>query len=142
MISIREIAIEDAQAAAQLSGELGYPVNTAVMEERIRRLASLPDHAVFVACQDENVVGWIDAGIVYHLQAEASGEIGGFVVSNGLRSSGIGAALIARAEQWAKDRGVKRILVRCQIKREAAHRFYLREGYGHTKTSAVFVKPL
>jgi predicted N-acetyltransferase YhbS len=114
MISIREIAIGDAEAAARLSGEFGYPVETAVIEERIRRLTSLPDHAVFVACLDGSVVGWIAAGVVHHLQAEPTGEIGGFVVSNGLRSSGIGAT----------------------------HRFYLREGYGHTKTSAVFVKKL
>ncbi len=142
MIAIREIAIADAEAAARLSQELGYPVETAVMEERIRRLASLPEHAVFVACVQDAVAGWIDVGVAYHLQAEPSGEIGGFVVSSGHRSAGIGAALIERAEQWARDRGVKRMIVRCQIKREAAHRFYLREGYTQTKTSAIFVKPL
>jgi hypothetical protein len=33
-LSIREINIADAEAAAQLSGELGYPVSAGIMRER------------------------------------------------------------------------------------------------------------
>jgi GNAT superfamily N-acetyltransferase len=50
--------------------------------------------------------------------------------------------LVTRAEQWALSRGVKEMLVRSRISREDAHRFYLREGYERTKTSAVFGKHL
>jgi hypothetical protein len=38
--------------------------------------------------------------------------------------------------------GLQRALVRSQVSREPAHRFYLREGYAHVKTSAVFEKRL
>jgi hypothetical protein len=34
------------------------------------------------------------------------------------------------------------MVVRSQVAREAAHRFYLRHGYERTKTSAVFSKVL
>jgi hypothetical protein len=34
------------------------------------------------------------------------------------------------------------MVVRSQMAREAAHRFYVREGYRQTKTSAVFSKSL
>jgi hypothetical protein len=37
---------------------------------------------------------------------------------------------------------LKSIVVRSRATREAAHRFYLREGYTQTKTSAVFTKSL
>ena len=144
---IRPIATADAEAAANLSGELGYPVSTTVMEERIRNLASLRDHAVFVACVAHpvsgcSVVGWIDVGIVHHLQGEPYGEIGGLVVAGDLRGSGVGRRLVACAEQFTRQRGIGKMLVRSQIAREAAHRFYLREGYERTKTSAVFSKTL
>jgi GNAT superfamily N-acetyltransferase len=139
---IRQIDIQDAAAAAQLSGELGYPVSTAVMEQRIRILAALQDRIVYVACHDGDVVGWIDVGVVHHLQADAYGEIGGLVVSGAHRSGGIGAQLVLRAEQWVREREMVRIVVRSQIAREAAHRFYLRQGYERTKTSAVFSKSL
>ena len=47
-IQIRELRIDDAEAAARLSGELGYPVSEAVMADRIRSIIDLPDHASFV----------------------------------------------------------------------------------------------
>lgn len=141
-LSVREIDLSDAAAAAQLSGELGYPVTPGTMRERIRRMASLPDHAVFVACLDRVVVGWIDVGVVHHLQADPCAEIGGLVVSSDCRGAGIGRRLLIHAEEWARQRGVSRIIVRSRITREDAHRFYLREGYENIKTSAVFSKSL
>jgi GNAT superfamily N-acetyltransferase len=142
-LSIRPIEVADAEAAAALCGELGYPVSTSVLEQRIRTLAVLPSHAVLVACQqDGRLVGWIDVGITHHLQAEAYGEIGGMVVSEDVRGQGVGRALLAAVERWISDRGIGQVLVRSQVFRERAHSFYLREGYSRTKTSAVFVKPL
>jgi len=140
--TIREITTSDAEAAASLCAELGYSVTPAVMAERIRRLANSPDHTVFVGCIGDRVVGWIDIGEVVRIQSELAGEIGGFVVSDGFRSTGIGRQLLRRAEEWARERGIGKIVVRSQIKREAAHRFYLREGYQQVKTSHVFSKTL
>lgn len=140
---LREISPEDAEAVARLSGELGYPVSAQQMAQRIRAQMKLPDHVTYLAEQpDGTVVGWIDIGITYHLQADPYAEIGGFVVSGETRSLGIGRKLLARAEAWAWERGVGRIVVRSQIARDRAHRFYLREGYRQTKTSAVFSKEI
>jgi len=147
-IQIRELRIDDAEAAARLSGELGYPVSEAVMADRIRSIIDLPDHASFVAslvhdsAGAQGIVGWIDIGVTYHLQAEKYVEIGGLVVSSTARSLGVGRLLVARAEKWALERGIPTMHVRSQIARERAHRFYLREGYLRTKTSAVFSKKL
>lgn len=141
-MSVREIVVGDAETAARLSEQLGYPTSVEIMQKRIENLANLKDHVVYVACMPNTVVGWIDVGITHHLQGEPYGEIGGLVVSSSCRSGGIGAQLVARAEQWAAQRGITKMLVRSQIAREAAHRFYLREGYAKTKTSAVFTKAL
>jgi len=141
-MTIREIAITDAAAVAQLSAEFGYPVSLESMERRVAAFQNLHDHAVFIAHIDATPVGWIDVGIVHHLQSEPYGEIGGFVVSENYRGTGIGKQLIARAEQWMRAHGLQRALVRSQVSREPAHRFYLREGYARVKTSAVFEKRL
>jgi GNAT superfamily N-acetyltransferase len=141
-LDIRPVTPQDAASAAALTGELGYPCEVAVMRARIEQLAGLPDHGVFVATRAGQVVGWVHISAVLHLQAEPRAEIGGLVVAAGARSSGIGARLVARAEQWARDHRFATIVVRSQIKREDAHRFYLREGYERTKTSAVFSKRL
>lgn len=139
-ISVREITLADAEAAARLCGELGYPLDPSEIEQRIQGFSAMPDHTVFVACLEQRVVAWIDIGIVHHFQSEPYGEIGGFVVASGYRSTGIGRELMRHAEEWVSARGVRKMLVRSQITREAAHRFYLRQGYSHTKTSAVFTK--
>ncbi len=114
---IREIAIADAEAAARLSDELGYPVPVNAMERRIEILMSLKDHIVYVACLPDAVVGWIDLGITHHLQSEPYGEIGGLVVSSDCRNRGIGRRLVVRAEQWAAHRGIARMVVRSRIAR-------------------------
>jgi GNAT superfamily N-acetyltransferase len=139
-ILIREIAPTDAEAAAQLSAELGYPTEIEEMKERINRLKSARDGVVYVACMSGAVIGWIDVLIVHHLASGAYAEIGGLIVSSKHRSGGIGRKLLAQAEKWVADRGIGKIVVRSRITREAAHRFYLREGYSMTKTSAVFSK--
>jgi GNAT superfamily N-acetyltransferase len=121
---------------------LGYPLTTEEMALRIGRLSPCTDLAVYVACLNGRAVGWIDIGIVRHLISQAYGEIGGLVVSHQHRSKGIGGQLVQRAEQWARERGVDKMLVRSRAVRKDAHRFYLRLGYSHTKTSEVFTKPI
>ena len=139
---IRKVEASDADSVARLSGELGYPASVATMAQRIQCVMASPDRATYVASIDSAVVGWIDVFEVLHLQSGASAEIGGLVVSSQYRSAGIGARLVQHAEQGARERGLVRVIVRSRSTREAAHRFYLREGYEQTKTSAVFAKTL
>ena len=141
-VLIREIATSDAQPAAQLSEELGYPVSIDEMKDRIAVIHALPDRAIFVACVDEAVIGWIDIAITCHLATGRHAEICGFVISHAYRSQGVGCKLLAYAERWVAARGIARIVVRSRTTRESAHRFYLRERYTRTKTSAVFSKEL
>lgn len=141
-IRIREITPLDAPEASILCAELGYPVTVDALRHRIEYLMCQPDHVIFVACVEQAVVGWIDVTIAHVLASEPRAEIAGLVVSPAMRSRGIGHMLVMRAEQWAFSRGLKDMLVRSRVSREDAHRFYLREGYARTKTSAVFTKHL
>jgi GNAT superfamily N-acetyltransferase len=139
---IREANAADVKELCDLSAELGYPSQPDTMQRRIEVLTRLADHAVYVASIDGELAGWIHIAIVHHLQADSRAEIGGLVVGAKARSKGIGRELVARAEEWASRRGVSSVVVRSQIARLDAHRFYLREGYKQTKTSAIFTKVL
>jgi GNAT superfamily N-acetyltransferase len=140
VLNIRPMSPSDAGQAAELSGELGYAATADAMHARLLQLADLRDHVVYAACLDDEVVGWIDVGIVHHLQSPPYGEIGGLVVSANHRGRGIGKKLVGMAEQWITGKGVTTILVRSQLAREAAHQFYLQQNFSRTKTSAVFSK--
>jgi (aminoalkyl)phosphonate N-acetyltransferase len=96
-ILIREIALSDAEAAAQLSSELGYPAEVAVMRERIAVVNASSNRVVYVACIANTMIAWIEVAIVHHLSTGAQGEIGGLVVSGEYRGRGIGQELITNA---------------------------------------------
>ena len=141
-MSIRRLAVDDAEAAAELSSQLGYPCSARDLRERIEEMLRAADRVAFAAVADGQMVGWIDAAMERHLQAPASVVIGGLVVREDMRGLGVGKLLCVEVEEWARSKSVPLVRVRSQIKREDAHRFYLRDGYSKVKTSFVFEKPV
>lgn len=141
-VYIRPISVDDAAAIASLSGELGYPAEAEVMARRVRSVLSTKGQTAFAGVLQAEVVGWIEVALSFHLQSEPHAVIGGLVVRSDVRSLGVGAALCARAEQWAREQGVTVMRVRSQVARERAHKFYENLGYKRVKTSAVFEKCL
>jgi len=140
MVSVRRVGPEDAEAVAELNSALGYPAT--VEEVRGRIVALTASQAVFVACRDEKVVGWIDVALTSHLQSRPFALIGGLVVKEGLRGQRIGKRLCEEAEAWSRAQGVDVVRVTSRSTREDAHRFYLRDGYTEVKMSRVFEKRL
>jgi GNAT superfamily N-acetyltransferase len=113
------------------------------MKTRIEKLSSRPnEEAVFVACLQQQIVGWIHLSVQRPLQSEIHVLIGGLVVTEDCRNAGVGARLVHHAEQWAKLQGICKMRVSSRSTREAAHRFYLRHDYLPLKASAVFEKDL
>ena len=141
-VHIRPIQRADAATAAVLCAQLGYPTDAPAVLARMTQIAGDANRAVLVACLDDEMVGWIDLSIEYHLQSEPAALIGGLVVSERARGQGTGRLLSRAAEDWARARGVARLRVRSNTIRERAHAFYLRDGYARVKTSAVFEKTL
>ena len=141
-LQIRPVSLADAAAVAELSAQLGYPVSPEAMAARIQHLSGSKDHVVLVSVQSGSVTGWIEVLISRHLHSGSYALISGLVVSDQFRGRGIGSRLCAEAEAWARQHGQTLVRVRSQIARQDAHRFYLREGYRQTKTSAGFEKKL
>lgn len=139
-IVIRQIQLDDCDAVAKLSGELGYPAESATIRQRIEELLVSNDRITYVAAIGEAVVGWIEVAIAHHLATGTHGEITGLIISTEYRSKGLGRKLLIEAERWIANQGISQMIVRSRVSREAAHRFYIREGYTLIKTSAVFSK--
>ena len=143
---VRRIAPEDAVTVAELSGQLGYAISGEAVAGRIRALTCADSgsarQVAFVACVGTEVVGWIEAVIEHHLQSPPHTLITGLVVKDRMRSLGVGKRLCAEVEAWSRTNGIAIVRVTSRMTRERAHRFYLREGYTQTKTSAVFEKVL
>jgi len=141
-LSIRRLTVDDAEAAAELCSQLGYPSSADDLRKRIDETSRRTDSVAFAALLNGEIAGWIDASIERHLQSAACAVIGGLVVREDSRGAGIGKRLCLEIEEWARSKSIPVLRVRSQIIREDAHRFYLREGYRKVKTSVVFEKPL
>ena len=140
-LQIREMHAEDDAAVSSLVGQLGYQRTAEQIREWIADLSHANcEQAAYVACVDEQVVGWIEISIERRLQSPPFAMIGGLVVSDGYRGHGIGRLLCERAEQWAWMQGLETLRVTSRSTRVDAHRFYLRDGYREVKRSLVFEK--
>lgn len=142
-MKIRNSLASDAARIADLATQLGYP---STPEEIIHRLAAVAQdgsHVVFVAEDAEGaVVGWADVFELRVMAHDAVAELAGLVVDSAQRSSGIGKELLLAAEDWARVRGLPKLVLRSNVIRGEAHHFYEREGYERLKTQHVFMKKL
>jgi GNAT superfamily N-acetyltransferase len=141
--SIRPACPEDAAALADLSTQLGYPLQAGAMRERLACVRDQQAGEVFVAVDAHGrVLGWTHVVPRLHLEETAFAELAGLVVDHAARGGGVGASLLQAAEAWARQHGFVRLRVRSNVVRERAHRFYLREGYSERKRQVVFEKTL
>jgi predicted N-acetyltransferase YhbS len=128
---------------AVLATQLGYPSAAEEVKSRLRAIEGRDDHCVLVAeLEGGRVVGWIHACASYLIEVNPRAEIGGLVVDEGQRGSGIGKLLMRHAEEWARAKGLEAVSVRSNVIRGDAHRFYERLGYENIKTQHAFSKVL
>jgi len=140
---IRPITAADAPAVAALSGELGYETEAGDMVARLAAVLAAPEHAVFAAEGDDGaVLGWVHVGARLLLIDPLSAFVEGLVVAPRERRRGVGRALMAAAEDWARDRGALVIRLRSAASREDAHAFYRELGYRRGEPALGFEKPL
>ncbi len=137
---VRPMEPDDALAVSRLIGQLGYERTPRQVLESISALGPGDRQAAFVACIDNDVVGWIEVSIERRLQSAPFALIGGLVVNDAVRGWGIGRRLCQRAETWSWERSVHKLRVTSRSTRGDAHRFYVRDGYRMVKTSLIFEK--
>ena len=144
-ISVRAATPADAEAVAELAGQLGYPATPEQIAHRLGLLDERAGNAVFVAeteAGEERVVGWVHVQGSYSLASDPSARVAGLVVDERLRGQGIGRALLEATEHWAAEQGFDEVRLRSNVIRERAHAFYERQGYERVKSSYLFRKAL
>jgi GNAT superfamily N-acetyltransferase len=142
-VKVRKVTLADVEKIAELSRQLGYPVNTKEMAARLKVVMEMKDGACFVAeTRKHGVIGWIHVSVTPLLEVVPRAEVNGLVVDEKVRSRGAGALLLEAAESWARKRRCPAMSVRSNVIRERAHGFYLKRGYEHYKTQKAFRKKL
>ncbi|MEK4343480.1 GNAT family N-acetyltransferase [Paenibacillus sp. FSL P4-0184] len=127
---IREAKVEDWKNISELLEQLGYPETEAFMQEKIEKLVLHPDEELLVFEEDHKVVACISMHYIPQLGLTGDTAIISYlVVSNAIRSKGIGRMLEEYCTDLARKRNCDRIQVHCHSRRTDAHRFYARQGF-------------
>lgn len=137
-ISIRTATMTDAAAIAALSSQLGYPLSEEAAAHHLTMLTDREGEVVYVAILGTLVVGWLQLSFMMRLESGPFFEITGLVVDEQYRSCGIGKQLLNQVKEYCTQNGDHAIRVRSNVKRAAAHRFYLNNGFAEKKEQKVF----
>ncbi|MGW0482647.1 GNAT family N-acetyltransferase [Nonomuraea sp. NPDC003214] len=87
------------------------------------------DHGVLVAVGDGCVAGFVTLSTRWHFTGQADAYIGELVVCAEVERTGIGRALVNAAEDWARERGLRRITLETGAASVRARNFYQALGY-------------
>lgn len=140
---IRQAAMSDAAAICRLNREeMGYDYPLEGTVELLKLLLAAPADRIFVAELNGEVVGYVHAQHYQVLYAPPMKNILGIAVASAHRREGIGAALLDRVEQWAREEDCKMVRLVSGAARTGAHEFYRRRGYGEGRTQLNFKKKL
>ena len=132
VLSIRPAEATDADAIAALFTDEGYPAGPSDIVERLSRFAS-PHSRVLVAEHDGAILGFIAIHALPRFEHDDRiVRILALVVDAGARERGVGRALMAEAEQVARDLGAAFIEVTAGHHRPDAFRLYESSGYDAT----------
>jgi len=141
-MDVRTMEAEDLEQVGALSAQLGYPIAAADLGANLRQLASDGDHCLLVAAEGERIAGWVHAHGVHLVFYHPFAEVAGLVVAERSQKRGVGAALLAAAEAWARRMGYPEVRLRSGVEREDAHGFYQHLGYRRVREHYTFAKDL
>lgn len=131
-VNIRPAVASDAPALARMLDQLGYPTEAGEIPGRLARMAERPGTTVFVAEQRDEPVGVVTVHLFPSLHtSEPVAWLTALVVDESVRGTGVGSALVQRAEEWAQRHGAKRLSLTSHLRRSEAHEFYKRRDYQH-----------
>ncbi len=87
------------------------------------------DAVVLVAEAETHVVGFATVGVQPHWSGERQAYIGLLAVDERSEGGGVGRALVERAKDWARDRGLRRIMLDTGVANHHARGFYAHLGF-------------
>ncbi|MGC4105138.1 MAG: GNAT family N-acetyltransferase [Thermomicrobiales bacterium] len=132
----------DIAAIARLITELGYPTDAATQRARLTRRATIQDVVsldMLVARDGNEIVGLASvAALDIDLDESDVAELRALVVLQERRGERIGEKLVTAARMWARERGARTLMLRTNVNRTDAHRFYERLGFVQSTTSRTY----
>jgi ribosomal protein S18 acetylase RimI-like enzyme len=140
-VALRPATEVDAPSIAALLTELGYPSQSADVNDRLLRSLHGRTSRLVVAQLADEIVGLMAAELVPYFPTGATVcRVTALVVGSRHRGSGFGKLLLTAADEFARAHYCSGIELTSAERRIEAHAFYERQGY--TRTAFRFFKML
>ncbi|QFU16253.1 GNAT family N-acetyltransferase [Microvirga thermotolerans] len=141
-IAIREAERGDLEAIVRLHeedelgthGDAWTPETRPAYEAAFDAIARSPENSLYVALDGEEIVGTFQLTFIPNLTGRGAlrVKVESVKVKAARRSGGIGARMMAFAEEEARRRGARMLELTSNKTRRDAHRFYERLGYARS----------
>ena len=132
-LTVRGATGDDAEALAPLMEHWGYPATPEQVRARLERIADDADYHTLVAVRGGRMIGFAGAHRSWAYNRDRpTARLIALVVDPQARGGGVGAALVAAVEAWARAQGGGSLMLTTALHREGAQAFYERLGYEHT----------
>lgn len=145
-IDVRPAGFEDAGRTAALAALLWPANDEAALRAEFEALAADPRAAVFLAREGERAAGFAHCQLrtdyVEGTDSSPVGYLEAVYVLPEYRSRGLGRALVAACEAWARRRGCREFASDCELLNAASLRFHLRLGFEEANRIICFRKAL
>lgn len=115
-----------------------YPIDK--MEKMIEFVYKDLDNYVFIAKEQDKIVGVMEIVIKYSIHKPSYLIINCLAVAMHYQGKGVGTQLVQYVDHFAKQRGLGSIQVGSQFKRLQAHHFYKKNGFQEIKEHKIFQK--
>ncbi len=140
MLTTRNAKIEDVEAIIQLNMAFGYEYPPEKTRDKLATALSRDDQRVILAVYEGQVIGYIHLEDYDTLYFDHMKNVLGLIVFPEYRRMGAASALLAAADQWARETGASGVRLDSGIEREPAHACYEKNGYSVRKLHKNFRK--
>jgi GNAT superfamily N-acetyltransferase len=141
-ILVREARFEDLEAVIRLHeedklgshGDAWNPETKPAYEAAFQAIARSPENTLFVAVDGDEVIGTFQLTFIPNLTGRGATrvKVESVKVKSARRSGGIGARMMAFAEDYARTNGAAAMELTSNKTRKDAHRFYERLGFSRS----------
>lgn len=121
---------------------MGYVFPLEATKGNIAKLLRKPTDKIYIAVEDDCVIGYIHANDYELLYAPHMKNILGIAVISRHKRKGVGKALLKQVESWARETGATAIRLVSGSARTTAHEFYHKCGFAGDKAQINMIKPL
>jgi ribosomal protein S18 acetylase RimI-like enzyme len=141
-MQIRPMRASDLERATELLRQLGYHMSLDGVASRITNVTASDAHYAAVAVAGEKLLGLIHVFERPALEKPCQAVVQSLVIDKGARRTGVGRELMAAAEAWARQRGLRHVVLHTRIDRDHARAFYEGLGYQRAATAHLMSKSL